>query len=329
MGDPGTPEGDDGPGAGDAKPRAAASKREAGRRSTATPAGTPRPGLREEIAAVERHAAQPLTDDVQSVLADLMPLMHKVTELDSRHRERLVAMARSVVPLITTDQPNLAVCRRMVVEIALLFNWQRSALMRVVYTFGRGRAGSAVLAGMGCALAVAMTVAVIFVYAILPAATATVAGPGPAATSAPAPDHGELAPSAGPAALADPDAPVKRFEIEDLFHYEPADIFPLLLSAFLGSLASIVISLSSTPERDPGQVYEPETIFFRAFFKPLVAMIFALAVFSVLMTDILSISGLNLHQQGEAKFHVLWVLGFFSGFSERFAPRIFGQVDAK
>ena len=94
----------------------------------------------------------------------------------------------------------------------------------------------------------------------------------------------------------------------------------------MGSLASIVISLTSQQESANVEVYDPERVYVRAFFKPLIAMIFALAVFSVLKTGVVTIEGLIVSGGGEAHFHVLWVIGFFSGFSERFAPRIFGQV---
>ena len=111
-----------------------------------------------------------------------------------------------------------------------------------------------------------------------------------------------------------------------LLQYDRKDLFALLVSAFLGSLASIVISLTSKRESANVEVYDPERVFVRAFFKPLIAMIFALAVFSVLKTGLVAVEGLIVSGGGEAHFHVLWVIGFFSGFSERFAPRIFGQV---
>lgn len=113
---------------------------------------------------------------------------------------------------------------------------------------------------------------------------------------------------------------------KNFLQYDRKDLFALLVSAFLGSLASIVISLTSKQESASIEVYDPERVFVRAFFKPLIAMIFALAVFSVLKTGIVTIEGLIVSGVGEAHFHVLWVIGFFSGFSERFAPRIFGQV---
>ena len=113
---------------------------------------------------------------------------------------------------------------------------------------------------------------------------------------------------------------------DPLTPYDREDVFALLMSAFLGSLASIVVSLAATPEATGPQLYDPASVFIRSFFKPLVAMIFALAVFSVLKTGLVSISGLNVSQGGEIQFHILWVIGFLSGFSERFAPRIFGQV---
>ena len=136
----------------------------------------------------------------------------------------------------------------------------------------------------------------------------------------------EVSDEAGESGLGTVTIHVTPGKQDPLTPYERRDVFALLMSAFLGSLASIVVSLTAKTDTPTVQLYDPATVFIRAFFKPLVAMIFALAVFSVLKAGLVAISGLNVSRGGDIQFHSLWVIGFLSGFSERFAPRIFGQV---
>ncbi len=56
-------------------------------------------------------------------------------------------------------------------------------------------------------------------------------------------------------------------------------------------------------------------------------MVFAITVFPLLNAKIVQIGGFELPpRQAEAEQHVLWVIGFFSGFSERFAPKILEKI---
>ncbi len=466
----------------------------------------PRPDLSAEIKALGDHASQKLEEDVQRQIAELIPLAYRICELRTTYTDQLVSMFRSIVPMITAEQPNLTVCRRMYVETALLANWQRSWGMRLIYMVGRGRPGSAALAGMIWALLLAMVAAWMILSQFEPDnASPPIDPPDPVTESEEAeegptgpedepsradysfsvPEHADPGEVVGPleskatdtepvytiiegnedgafdvnhsdgmlivtnGSLLDHETePVRRLTLEvagagspltetvnvfvtdandpptmvhqifvvsehaaastevgtltaedqdegevlsyaitagneggafdvnletgrlrvvqpsslnydrvptltlkievsdddgaigvgtvsvhvtpgqedPLTPYDRKDVFALLMSAFLGSLASIVVSLTVTPEPTNSQPYDPATVFIRAFFKPLVAMIFSLAVFSVLKTELVTISGLSVSQGGEIQFHMLWVIGFLSGFSERFAPRIFGQV---
>ena len=464
------------------------------------------PNLQEEIAALREYASGDLSDEVQQLIADLIPLAYRITGLHSKHSDRMAEMFRSMIPLVTAKNPNLIVCRRLYAEIEVLVSWKRSLVMRFIYFLSRGGASSAALAGVVSALLLSMLIAWLLLpeffleqpeappaieiatvdrlpgrdcavvhdepdvtgsvsenrYAIqvaegacehrlvanlgdlfdgtrsavyeivagnedqafavrkdalwlvdgsmldhetstertlmvsvgdndvsavtvqlaivdrndvpvVPEHAVTVRGTVAAGSVlgrltatdeddgaltftlvdgadqpfrlAPSgeltadeplvPGSGETAPYVLAVEVSDDSGAVTQSRVtishlpnvsKRLLQYDRKDLFALLVSAFLGSLASSVMSLTNKRESTAAELYDPERVFVRAFFKPVVAMIFALAVFSVLKTGIVTIEGLRVSGLGEAHFHMLWVIGFFSGFSERFAPRIFGQV---
>lgn len=92
------------------------------------------------------------------------------------------------------------------------------------------------------------------------------------------------------------------------------DIAMLVTSAFLGSIVSIVTRMDSLTTSD---VYQPAVLYLTTLARPFVAMAFALFIYAALKSGLVSFFGVDL--DGQQGAYLLWVIGFLSGFSERFA----------
>ncbi len=103
------------------------------------------------------------------------------------------------------------------------------------------------------------------------------------------------------------------------------DLGILLFAAVTGSIVSQYQALFSPP----ASFYDPGTIYTRSILKVVIAVVFALAVLAVLMTGVVDVAGLSLSNTGETGQRgpaVMFLIGFLSGFSEKFAPGIFEKL---
>lgn len=105
----------------------------------------------------------------------------------------------------------------------------------------------------------------------------------------------------------------------------------LMAASFIGGVVSLLSRLDHFASL---RFYNPNLVFASAFFKPLIGVALSIFVYTLLMSDILPIAGLELIKLDNAhnfplmepdklksyKYYLLiWCLGFISGFSERLA----------
>ncbi|UFN50510.1 hypothetical protein LPC08_07805 [Roseomonas sp. OT10] len=103
------------------------------------------------------------------------------------------------------------------------------------------------------------------------------------------------------------------------------DVVPLFASAVLGANASIVTRMEQFGALSS---YHPFILTANAFFKPVVALIFALIVYSVLKSGFITLSGVSDYfRDTPSNRYVIWVLGFLCGFSERLASDIVSRAE--
>jgi hypothetical protein len=92
---------------------------------------------------------------------------------------------------------------------------------------------------------------------------------------------------------------------------------PLLLSAWIGATVSLAIGLNSYYSIVS---YNPGLVFANGFFRPIIALAMSVAVLAILLSKVVTVQGLPLNPiEDSASYYAIWVIGFLSGFSERFA----------
>lgn len=98
----------------------------------------------------------------------------------------------------------------------------------------------------------------------------------------------------------------------------------LVHAAFIGSIGSILVRVRDylTPN-----VIGPLGLYVSVLTKPFVAVAFALLVYTVLKAGLISFLGVDLG--GPQGPYLAWLLGFLSGFSERFAKDFITGASAK
>ena len=100
-------------------------------------------------------------------------------------------------------------------------------------------------------------------------------------------------------------------------------IIILVASAFLGSVVSIVTRIGNLAQAS----YRPLSIYISVLFRPLISIAFAFFIFAVLQTGMVSFLGLSL--EGGQGVATLWVVGFLSGYSERFSKDFISETETK
>lgn len=103
----------------------------------------------------------------------------------------------------------------------------------------------------------------------------------------------------------------------------------LTSAAMIGGVISILSRLRDFADLP---VFNPLLVFCTAFFKPFIAMAFAYLIFSILNSGLIGIAGFDQVVEGfdkntTAAMSVIWVIGFFSGFSERFVKDFVGSME--
>lgn len=98
----------------------------------------------------------------------------------------------------------------------------------------------------------------------------------------------------------------------------------LLAAAFIGSITSIAVRLE---EFAKFRRHDPLLFFLTGFYKPWIGMAFAVFLYAVLRTELISIAGIEGEQLKSGYFMV--VLGFLCGFSERIAKDVISRLENK
>ncbi|MCP4627558.1 MAG: hypothetical protein GY850_29190 [bacterium] len=98
----------------------------------------------------------------------------------------------------------------------------------------------------------------------------------------------------------------------------------LVFSSFLGSVVSVVTRIGTTINQTS---YRPLSIYMNVLFRPLISLAFALFIYAVLQTGLISFLGLSL--EGAKGLATLWVVGFLAGYSERFSRDFISETETK
>ena len=102
------------------------------------------------------------------------------------------------------------------------------------------------------------------------------------------------------------------------------DLYVLFLSSFLGSIVSVVTRVGPLLSYS---VHNPLEIFISVLFRPFTSFAFALFIYTVLKTGLVSFLGIDL--AGPQGMTMIWVFGFLAGYSERFSKDIVTSAESK
>ncbi len=110
------------------------------------------------------------------------------------------------------------------------------------------------------------------------------------------------------------------------------EIFWVAAFAYLGSLASLLLKLETyATERG----YDPFLLFCNGVCKPFIGIFFALFAYVILKTEFFKVAGMEVIPEGDDTtvltiklLAALAVVGFVSGFSERFGPDLVARAEA-
>jgi len=100
-------------------------------------------------------------------------------------------------------------------------------------------------------------------------------------------------------------------------------IIILVFSSFLGSVVSVVTRIGNLSQSS----YRPLSVYMNVLFRPLISLAFALFIYAILQTGMVSFLGLSL--VGAKGVATLWAVGFLAGYSERFSRDFISQVESK
>jgi len=105
----------------------------------------------------------------------------------------------------------------------------------------------------------------------------------------------------------------------------------LTTAAVAGGIISLLTRIRTFADLP---VFNPLLIFSTAFFKPVIAIAFAFLIYSVLNSGLIGVAGFDrimdwTDQNRTAALSVIWVIGFLSGFSERFVNDFVGSVEGR
>lgn len=97
----------------------------------------------------------------------------------------------------------------------------------------------------------------------------------------------------------------------------------IVFSSFLGSVVSVVTRISTLEQF----TYQPVPVYIGVLFRPLISLAFALFIYAIMQTGMVSFLGLNL--EGNQGLAVLWAVGFLAGYSERFSKDFISETEKK
>lgn len=100
-------------------------------------------------------------------------------------------------------------------------------------------------------------------------------------------------------------------------------IFILVFSSFLGSVVSVITRIENYDRSS----YRPLSVYISVLFRPLISLAFALFIYAILQTGLISFIGLSL--KGGKGAATLWAIGFLAGYSERFAKDFISEAETK
>jgi len=117
-------------------------------------------------------------------------------------------------------------------------------------------------------------------------------------------------------------------DLQRIFSVGPDLIACGATAAFAGAMVSVLIRLDQFEAR---RGVDPKLLFLNAVFKPYIGSIISLFVVAVQGLGIISIPGVNLDVGSTGSKVAFWliVVGFLSGFSERFASDLIGGAEGK
>ncbi len=100
-------------------------------------------------------------------------------------------------------------------------------------------------------------------------------------------------------------------------------IIILVFSSFLGSVVSVVTRIGILDQSS----YRPLSVYIGVLFRPLISLAFALFIYAILQTGMISFLGLSL--EGAKGAATLWAVGFLAGYSERFSKDFISETETK
>lgn len=107
-------------------------------------------------------------------------------------------------------------------------------------------------------------------------------------------------------------------------HVKLGDLYLLFVASFFGSIVSIATRIGTFVAYT---LHDPLEIFTSVLFRPFVAFSFAVFVYAVLRSGIVSFLGVDL--DGRTGTAVLWIFGFLAGYSERFSKEFVSSTEGK
>ncbi len=100
-------------------------------------------------------------------------------------------------------------------------------------------------------------------------------------------------------------------------------IIILVFSSFLGSVVSVVTRIGNLDQSS----YRPLSVYISVLSRPLISLAFALFIYAILQTGLVSFLGLSL--VGAKGVATLWAVGFLAGYSERFSRDFISETETK
>lgn len=232
-----------------------------------------------------------LDPEVQAQIAILMRLlatMRRSTLAQNR------AHFETAFDLLAADKPNLTLIHGLCMDLAIAQERDLRGLTGLILRLTGNNPVTAVLAALG-----SIPVVLVLIMTVL---------------------------SVGHAALAYIDRDLAELHplIQAFGQLDVGDIMILVVSSFLGSVVSVLARLSNFLS---GATFRPLVIYISVLTKPFLSVVFALFVYAVMKSGLISFPGVDL--AGPSAPYVVWVIGFLSGFSERFSQDLILDAETK
>jgi hypothetical protein len=112
---------------------------------------------------------------------------------------------------------------------------------------------------------------------------------------------------------------------ERTFIMPPDEAYPLAFAALVGGLVSLLSRVNRFANL---YIFDPILVFVNSLLKPLVGTVFALTIYAVMRSDIVSVSAVKFDLTADQYRHIFWAFGFVAGFSERLAGDFIARTES-